>query len=45
MIPRMSKEEFLDAVAGQIKDYLPAEYQNAEVRYEKVLKEGDQIWT
>ena len=45
MIPRMSKEEFLDAVAGQIKDYLPAEFQNAEVRYEKVLKEGDQIWT
>lgn len=45
MIPRMSKEEFLESVMSQIKDYLPAEFQNAEVRYEKVLKEGDQIWT
>jgi hypothetical protein len=32
MIPRMSKEEFLESVMSQIKDYLPTEFQNAEVR-------------
>lgn len=43
MIPRMNKEEFLDTVVSQIRNYLPPEFQSAEVQIEKVLKDGDQI--
>ena len=41
----LTMDEFVEQVVQQIKDYLPPEYQQAEVWTEKVLKEGDQIYT
>ena len=45
MIPRMSREEFFNAIVEQVHTQLPEEYQAANVRIEKVLKDGDQLWT
>ena len=45
MIPRMNREEFFQAVVDQIRSVLPEEFQEANVRIEKVLKEGDQVYT
>lgn len=41
----MNREEFFEAVKGQVKEYLPEDYQDASVELVQKLKNNDQMLT
>ena len=45
MVDRMNLSEFTDYAAEHIREYMPDSYHDAAVTVNRVLKDGDEVYT